>query len=422
MSFFIMQHSVCVYRLRQKLLIAVVLLTGILWSDQSHAQIGGGNWYKGDLHAHSTYSDGDSPVADVIASAEVLGLDFFALTDHDISMDGNLLHFFDPDYHSEKMVLLYGVEWTTSLGHANIWSSTPFSYQALWQANLEKDAHAAISAAHNEGALFSINHPAAFLCCPWEYQTYDDIDTIEVWNSMFAFPNFSCLAVHCFWDDQLKIGRRIPGVGGSDTHHVKDWQSLLFRHGNPTTWVYAEDLTADGIVAGIKAGHVSISYAPSAVRLDFMADTDSDGEYETMMGDAIVNESGQEISFKVQTVYPTDNERTTQGEVIELDELLVSNLEEGVVKIEDLLNLFIIYYNENCDDIYGVVVFKNGMFFKVGLLLCGARTFSFKDIPDTSTHTYYRVELLGMTHPLYHLLYGIEVALTNPIYVNFPQH
>lgn len=409
--------------MRQELVITVVLLTGILGAHQSHAQTGSGNWYKGDLHAHSTYSDGDSPIAEVIASAEALGLDFFALTDHDISMDGNPSHFFDPDYHSEKMVLLYGVEWTTRSGHANVWSSMPFSYQALWQANREEDAHAAISAAHSEGALFSINHPSAFLCCPWEYQVYDDIDTIEVWNSMFALPNFSRLTVRHFWEDLLKSGRRIPGVGGSDTHHIQDWQSVLFGHGNPTTWVYADELTAEALIAGIKAGHVSISYDPSAVRLDFSADTDGDGEDETMMGDAIVHESGQEISFTVKAVGPTDNEGTPRGKALELNESLVGDLEEGVIVSEDLFNLLIIHSNENGADSYGVVVFKNGKFFKVGLLLNGARTFTFMDTPKTLTPTYYRVELFGMphVHSLHLPFYGMEVALTNPIYINFPQ-
>ena len=43
-----------------------------------------------------------------------------------------------------------------------------------------------------------------------------------------------------------------------------------------TTWVYAEERTAEGILAGIQSGHVTISYAPSAARIDFSADADSD--------------------------------------------------------------------------------------------------------------------------------------------------
>lgn len=422
MLLFGIQGNVCMYRLMQKILLTAVLLMGILWTYHSHAQIESGQWYKGDLHAHSTHSDGDSPVADVIARAEDLGLNFFALTDHDTSMKGNPSHFSDPDYYSEKMVLLYGVEWTTRVGHANIWSSAPFSYQELWQANQDNDADAALIAAHNQEALFSINHPAASLCCPWEYPVESGIDSIEIWNSMYSLPNFSGFAVYHFWDDLLKSGRRIPGVGGSDTHHVKDWQSLFFGHGNPTTWVYAEEETADALLAGIKAGHVSISYAPFAVRLDFMADADGDGEYELMMGDNVVHESGQEISFKVQTACSTGSEEIRQGEVLELNQALVSGLEEGTVNLWDILSFPVTGNDENCNGSYGLGVFKNGTLYRVWLLLGGAQSFTFSDIPDTSTPTYYRAELVGIPQVFfpYMLLYGIEIALTNPIYLNFP--
>src|ERR671914_636952 len=80
-----------------------------------------GTWYKGDLHSHSTFSDGDSSVPAVVASASSKGLDFFALTDHDNDLNGQPLHWLDPAYVVRNMVLLYGVEWSTGRGHANIW-------------------------------------------------------------------------------------------------------------------------------------------------------------------------------------------------------------------------------------------------------------------------------------------------------------
>ena len=97
-------------------LAAVMVVMGA-WAGGAEAA-----WYKGDLHCHSTHSDGDSSVADVIRSAEERGLDFFVITDHDGSMRGVPTHWHDPDYRSERMILLYGVEWTTTMGHANVWS------------------------------------------------------------------------------------------------------------------------------------------------------------------------------------------------------------------------------------------------------------------------------------------------------------
>ena len=109
--------------------LAVLMLSGC-WVVHLYAQTGAGRWYKGDLHTHSDRSDGKCPVKRVIENAESLGFDFFALTDHDTYGKDNHTHWFDnSDYHSEKMVLLYGIEWTSDLGHANIESCerTPFS-------------------------------------------------------------------------------------------------------------------------------------------------------------------------------------------------------------------------------------------------------------------------------------------------------
>ncbi len=47
------------------------------------------------------------------------------------------------------------------------------------------------------------------------------------------------LAVHTFWDDLLLQGRRITGVGGSDTHQLKKILSFFYDLGMPTTWVWA---------------------------------------------------------------------------------------------------------------------------------------------------------------------------------------
>ncbi|MFM8642655.1 MAG: PHP domain-containing protein, partial [Phycisphaerales bacterium] len=64
---------------------ALVLTAGLALSP-SPVLAAGPAWYAGDLHSHSTYSDGDSPVADLVAEAERVGLDFYVLTDHDSSM------------------------------------------------------------------------------------------------------------------------------------------------------------------------------------------------------------------------------------------------------------------------------------------------------------------------------------------------
>jgi len=230
-------------QLARPMIPALAVLVLLLLLFQSSA----GEWLRGDLHCHSLYSDGDSPVGEIIARAESNGLDFLVITDHDSDMNGTPLHWFDPEYRSERMILLYGVEWTTGDGHANVWSSEPFPYDDVWRANLVRDADAAVDAAHAQGALFSINHPVRN---EWEYPIVKGTDCVEIWNGpMRVNQNFK--ATREFWENILLGGRRVTGVGGSDTHNLNGVLAQFTDLGNPTTWVYAEEKNGQSILDGI---------------------------------------------------------------------------------------------------------------------------------------------------------------------------
>jgi hypothetical protein len=359
-------------------------------------------------------------VTDVVAAAETLGFDFFVITDHDVSMNGDPVHWLDPGYHSENLILLYGVEWTTDPGHANVWAAAPFSYRGLWEANLSQDPESAVGAAHSGGALFSINHPSAPVCCRWQYAVPKDSDAIEVWNSMYRLPNLNGWSVHRFWDDLLQGGRRIAGVGGSDTHQLEGYQSRFFGLGNPTTWVCAALREADEILGAIKAGHVSISYAPDALRLNFEADADGDGTYEKMMGDNIPT-TGQTIRFRAEIIDPNKTADARVGKVVELARPVVKSLGKGTVDLQKVLAVFAGGTQGNVEQVYAVGLLKNGELSRVWIVRGGVGVIKFEDTPEGLA--YYRLELAGNpdVFGIEKLLYGKIVALTNPIYVGFPQ-
>jgi hypothetical protein len=405
------------YRVLFVLLMLLTCAEALLFATLCHAQLPTGTWYKGDLHAHSEYSDGDSPIAAVIKSAEDRRLDFFTVTDHDTSLRGNPAHWDDPSYHSQKLILLYGIEWTTPLGHANVWSSAPFSYADLWAANRARDGVAAAAAAHRQGALFSINHPASLFTSSWHYPVSPETDSVEVWNTMYRFPSGNRRAGHFFWDDLLKSGRRIPCVGGSDTHQLVRWQSKLFGHGNPTTWIYAPERTGEALLDGIRAGHVSISYAPDAPRLDFTADIDEDGTDDVMMGDNIVD-TDREVSFIIRS---GSNEQNNTAISFELGTVLIEILARGQLSMEEILGAAAIGDDSNMQSLHGVCVYKSGDLFKAWIVMGDEQSFTFKDRPIAGD--WYRVEFIGKPDAtlVQHLLYGRILALTNPIYCGFQE-
>ncbi len=333
-----------------------------------------GEWLKGDLHLHSAHSTDafDNPVDGVIARAESLGMDYFTFTDHDNHVEGNITTWDDPAYRSDDMVMIYGVEYTTARAHVNFFSDTPWQHSALY-ALRDGDAQAYLDEAHRRGLHASINHP--FNPDPWEHSFDLDFDSMEVWQSVMVLPwNATALSK---WDELLSAGRRIPGRGGSDVHHQQGPESMILNVGNPTTWIYARERAASAVLEALQAGHVSISYAPGAERIDLTADADGDRNYEAIVGSNLKS-SGQGIEFRIEIV----------------------GFRSGAP--------------------YDVQVVKNGAPFLQLRQTEAALTFS--DTLAAGERAYYRVEVRGETPeaPAEHRgVYAGWIGLTNPIYVGY---
>ncbi len=376
---------------------------------------GAGVWLRGDLHMHSTYSDGDSPVADVVQRGEDQGLDFLALTDHDTSLGGNPAHWTDPDYRSDTLILLYGIEWTTGKGHANVWAAQPYDYAPLWEANRAEDVDTAIRLAHDQGAVFSINHPAAYACCPWEYENTEPADSVEVWNGTYRVPCFNGQATHDFYDGRLSNGRTPAAVGGSDTHYLSFPQAPFWTIGNPTTWVYASARTAEAVLDAIRAGHTSVSYGPTAPRLELWADGDGDGATETMMGDAVP--SGRRVDFLVRLVDPDGSAPARQARPARtVPRSMLDAMFAGKVSPLDVYRATAGQREESCRG-HLLVMVRDGRPFHAATLPCGTESYGFHDKPEPGS--YYRVEAIGFPddlNPIQRPLYGETTAISSPIY------
>jgi predicted metal-dependent phosphoesterase TrpH len=371
-----------------------------------------GQWYKGDLHSHSVHSDGDSSVTDVIASVEAKGLDFFVLTDHDNDMDGNPIHWSDPGYVSDTTVLLYGVEWSNSDGHANVWSAWPFDYTALWSANRNDDPVTAVEAAHHAGALFSINHPVHHA---WKFPVVEGTDCVEIWNGPMVINN-NFKATHEFWDNILMERRRVTGVGGSDTHYLNGILTHFTGHGNPTTWVYAGNKDAESILQGIANGNVSISYTVDAPRLEFMADKDGDKQFETVMGDVIVSD-GSSIDFKISLV----GGETGSGDRYAIPSSIIARINEERLNFWDMVWFSVVLGQMDGGNIQLVSVIKDAQVHGAWLISGGTDSVEFTDVVSSGSPAYYRVEVYGApdVEGLSQLIYGMRMAVSNPIYIGY---
>jgi hypothetical protein len=194
------------------------------------------------------------------------------------------------------LLLIPGQEITTYYGHANVWGARG------WQEFRCRDNDTMtriIDTVHASGGLFSVNHPKDNGPA-WEYSPNLPFDCVEAWQGVWASNNYQSLN---FWGSLLQQGRRVVAVGGSDKH-VEPFtgEPRFYDIGTPTTWVYAEELSAAGILGGIQAGHVFISADPQGPELYLAADADGDGLYEGMMGDEVVIAAGRPVMLRAQVV------------------------------------------------------------------------------------------------------------------------
>jgi MYXO-CTERM domain-containing protein len=220
-------------------------------------------WYAGDFHVHSRESGDARPALDEIATfARSRGLDFVELSDHNTNSQLDFISGVQADH--PELLIIPGVEWTTYDGHGNGIGAVDWVDHKIGQPGITADS--AVSAYQAQGALFSINHPAfalGSLCfgCEWLHDVApSDIDAVEIatvgWiqgGGLFSEPAIA------FWDELLDRGSHAAPIGGSDDHRAgQDLGSFQSPIGDPTTMVFASELSVEGIVEGVRSGRTVV--------------------------------------------------------------------------------------------------------------------------------------------------------------------
>ena len=258
-------------------------------------------WYRGDLRCYSTYSDGKMRVRDIVRRAEKLGLDFVAIADK-----RTLEQCKDPDYKSDKVLLIPAFEWGIDGRATCLGAKTPITN---WDNNAQ--VQAAIRLAHAQGVIFCIIDPCSPKS-PWEWSAVG-FQAMEVWNkgwrwepatgrdvlgrgertryisaskairTSLAWDNMSKNSQALkFWDAALGEKLRVAAVGGSGA------LDRLADLGSPITYVYARELSVQGILDGILHGRTFVSSDPDGPRLLFAGGVDpEEGTFKGPQGSMI---------------------------------------------------------------------------------------------------------------------------------------
>lgn len=222
-----------------------------------------GKWYKGNLHTHTTESDGRLAPAEVIRRYRQSGYDFLSITDH------NKRTIVAP-HEAAGMLMIPGEEldfYCSGVFHVvAIGTHTALSLTAEQRASLKPaEAFAAIRAAGGEAILA---HPY------WSNEQTENVLMcgealgVEVYNHGCETDNGNgCSVSH--WDDMLRAKMRTYAFATDDSHHHGRNGEVVADAFGGWIMVKAQSLTQDHILEAIRKGHFYASSGPEIKGIRF---------------------------------------------------------------------------------------------------------------------------------------------------------
>ncbi|OGV62695.1 MAG: hypothetical protein A3K19_13605 [Lentisphaerae bacterium RIFOXYB12_FULL_65_16] len=210
-----------------------------------HFWLGDGNWYKGNLHTHTTQSDGAATPDDMMACYRKAGYDFLALSDHNRLTRVTAA--------PAGLLLIPGEE--VSAGIAEMGGEFHFVAVNLREQINPREfgtPQAIIDAVRAQGGEVVIAHPFWSALTIRDLLPLRDYLGIEIYNSS-CFYSIGKGHSLVQWDDLLIRGCRVLGFAHDDAHyHFNDHRP------NDAAVAYimvkATALTVDGIMAALRAG------------------------------------------------------------------------------------------------------------------------------------------------------------------------
>lgn len=238
--------------------------------------------YKGNLHSHTTNSDGLLTPADSVAAFRARGYDFLCLSEHDLYTD--LSSQFDDD----DFVILPGLEASAYLyadeseavrlkchhmhgilGTSEMVASArerfshmerlePLRFHGEWDGAAVAEELARELAAR--GCAVTYNHPIWSRVEPDEFCASEGFFALEIFN--YDTVNESGTGYDTtYWDLMLRRGRRVWGFASDDNHN----EGLFDDSFGGWVVVSAPALTRDALVRSLLTGGFYSSSGPDII-------------------------------------------------------------------------------------------------------------------------------------------------------------
>jgi len=215
-----------------------------------------GRFWKGNIHTHSTRSDGMRDAADVCATYREAGYDFLALTDHFLAKFGFPIVDTRP-FRTPSFTTILGAELhapSTALGE--IWHILAVGLPADFAQPAPGESGPQLAArAIEAGAFVAIPHPGWYALSTEDANTIPGAHAVEVYNHTSQLRTERGDGVYLA-DQLLAQGRRINLIAVDDAHFA-----CADAFGG---WVMvkAERNEPEALLAALKAGHFYATQGP----------------------------------------------------------------------------------------------------------------------------------------------------------------
>ena len=218
-----------------------------------------GRFWRGNLHGHSTGSDGALTPEEVCQAYAAEGYDFINLSDH-----------FRPQYdfpitdttpfRTERFTTILGAEVHAPETSRGVdWHILAVGLPVDFAPNGEGETGAALAQrCLDAGAFVAIAHPH------WYNLTFEDAMSLPPVHAVEAY-NHTCGVRTArgegtvLWDAMLSAGQRINGIAVDDSH----FREGAFDGFGGWVMVKATENTPDALLAALKAGHFYATQGPS---------------------------------------------------------------------------------------------------------------------------------------------------------------
>lgn len=223
-----------------------------------------GTFWRGNLHTHSTRSDGVLDPQEVCRRYAAEGYDFIALTDHFVGAFDYPITDTTP-YRSDRFTTILGAELHSgAMENGELWhilavglppDFTPSNTPGFHPIDDQETGPEIARRARDAGAFVAIAHPE------WSGLTTDDARSLDAAHAVEVYNHgcaMGCDRPHGFYtlDQLLSEGKRLTLCATDDAHftepdHFGGWVMVKARENDP-----------DALLQALKDGHYYSSQGP----------------------------------------------------------------------------------------------------------------------------------------------------------------